>query len=345
MSAGLRFAGWVPVSRLRAVHVGLGPIGLGVADAVARLPQVESVAAVDPLFAGRDLGELLAGPPSGVRVAADLDRALRDVPVDVALHCTGSHLVQVEPQLSALIGHGVNVVSTCEELAWPWFHHAREARRLDDQARAAGVRLLGTGVNPGFVMDLLPVFMGAVALRVDAVRVERVVDASTRRLPLQVKIGAGLTEEAFRERVEQRQLGHVGLVESVAMIAAGLGWELDVIEQVIEPVIAEQPIRSEALSVEAGQVRGLHQVATGSIGAERTISLDLVMILAAETPQDVIELTGLPTLRLRVEGGTHGDIATVAAVASAVPRIHRAPAGLVSVLDLPTAPTGRRPGG
>lgn len=343
MPTGVRFNRRVPVSRLRAVHVGLGPIGLGVAEAVSRLPQVESVAAVDPLFAGRDLGELMSGPASGVRVAPDLDVALRDGAADVALHCTGSRLALVEPQLSALIGHGVSVVSTCEELAWPWFHHPHEARRLDEQAKAAGVRLLGTGVNPGFVMDLLPVFMGAVALRVDAVRVERVVDASTRRVPLQLKIGAGLTEDAFRERVEQRQLGHVGLVESVAMIAAGLGWDLDAIDQVLDPVVAERPIRSDALSVEAGQVRGLHQVATGSVGGEPIITLDLVMMLGAETPQDVIELAGLPALTLRVEGGTHGDIATVAAVASAVPRIQRAPAGLVSVLDLPAATTDQRP--
>jgi 2,4-diaminopentanoate dehydrogenase len=327
------------MSRLRLVHVGLGPIGLAVARAAADRSDVASVAAVDPLFAGRDLGELLGGPASGVPVAADLAGAMAGGAVDVALHCTGSHLAQVESQLHALIEAGLDVVSTCEELAWPWFHHPAEAGRLDAAARAAGVRLLGTGVNPGFVMDLLPVVLSAMTLRVDAVTVERVVNASLRRKPLQLKIGSGLSPDEFRARGRAGTLGHMGLLESVAMIGAAMGWEIDAIEQTLDPLVADAAIRTDALEVAAGEVRGLHQVATGSVGGERRITLDLTMMLDAPDPRDVVRLDGQPNLRLRMEGGIHGDVATVAAVVGAVPRLQRAPVGLVSVLDLPAAAT------
>jgi 2,4-diaminopentanoate dehydrogenase len=322
---------------LRVVHIGLGPIGSGVAKAAARRSGIESVAAVDPLLAGRDLGELLGGPASGVEVSPDLDSALRGREVDVALHCTGSYLAQVEPQLHALIDRGLDVVSTTEQLSWPWFHHAEVAGRLDAAAKAAGVRLLGTGVNPGFIMDLFPVFLSAIALHVRSVRVERVLNASLRRTPLQLKVGSGLAPEEFRSRGEQGLLGHMGLVESVAMIGAGMGWGLDVIEQVLDPVVAETAIRSDAVEVAAGQVCGLHQVATGYVAGERKVTLDLTMAIGAEESGDTVILEGEPNLRLHIDGGIPGDIATVAAVVGALPRLNRVRPGLLTVLDLPPA--------
>jgi len=327
------------VTPLRVVHVGLGPIGLGVAAAAARRPGIESVAAVDPLLAGRDLGELLGGPPSGVEVAPGLDTAMLGRAADVALHCTGSYLSQVEPQLQALIERGLDVVSTTEQLSWPWFHHAEVAGRLDAAAKAAGARLLGTGVNPGFIMDLFPVFLSAVALDVRSVRVERVLNASLRRVPLQQKVGSGLTPEEFRQRGREGTLGHMGLVESVAMIGAGMGWRLDAIEQVLEPVVAETPIRSDAIDVAAGQVRGLHQVATGVVAGEAKVTLDLTMALGAEASGDTVVLEGEPNLRLHIDGGIPGDIATAAAAVGALPRLRRVPPGLLTVLDLPPAAT------
>lgn len=323
---------------LRVVHVGLGPIGLRVAAAAARRHNLQSVAAVDPLLAGRDLGELLGGSPSGVVVSPDLDDALSGRSADVALHCTGSHLAQVEPQLMALIGRGLDVVSTTEQLSWPWFHHPEEAGRLEAAAKTAGVRLLGTGVNPGFVMDLLPVFLGAVALEVRSVRVERVLNASLRRGPLQLKVGSGLAPEEFRRLGREGRLGHMGLVESVAMIGAGFGWRLDAIEQVLDPVVATDPIRTDAVQVAPGQVRGLHQVATGYLAGEPKVTLDLVMALDAQESGDTVILEGDPNLKLRIDGGIPGDIATAAAVVGALPRLHRLAPGLLTVLDLPPAP-------
>jgi 2,4-diaminopentanoate dehydrogenase len=330
------------VTPLRVVHVGLGPIGIAVADAVAHLPGIEVVGAVDPVLAGRDLGELRGSSPSGLTVAPSLDLALGGRTVELALHCTGSHLAQVEPQLMDLIGRGISVVSTTEELSWPWFHHPAEARRIDEAAQAAGVRVLGTGVNPGFVMDLLPVFMGGVTLRVDAVRVRRVVDASRRRKPLQLKTGAGLTPEAFRARAREGSLGHMGLVESVAMIGAGFGWPIDAIEQTLDPVIAESPVATDAVRVDVGQVRGLHQVATGSVRGERKITLDLTMALGEPSPGDRVTLESVPPLDVHIAGGIHGDVATVGAVAGALPRLHRVAPGLRTVLDLPTGGGARR---
>ncbi|MEW6049131.1 MAG: dihydrodipicolinate reductase, partial [Bacillota bacterium] len=270
----------------------------------------------------------------------------------VALHSTGSRLVAVLDQLLALVESGLDVISTCEELAWPWFHHADQARILDRAARRAGTTVVGTGVNPGFVMDLLPIVLTGVCTRVDHVYGRRVVDASRRRGPLQRKIGSGLEAGEFRRLAQEGRLGHVGLPESAALVGAGLGWRLDRIDNRIEPVPAEEAITTEHVSVKPGQVQGLHQVVVGLENGRERVRLDLCMALkppALERAEhlagagsfDLIRITGDPPLELVIPGGIFGDTATVAAVTNAIPRVIEAPPGLLSVKDLPPAPWWR----
>lgn len=304
------------------VSYGLGPIGLGVARLLLKRPRVRLVGAVDvaPEKQGRDLGELLGTEPVGVVVTPD-PRVARGA--DVAVHATQSRLVQVEGQILDLVACGVDVVSTCEELSYPWFHHAASARRIHEAAQQAGVTVTALGVNPGFAMDLLPVVLTAPCRHVRRVLVERRVDVRSRRLPLQQKAGVGLTEEEFHAGVAAGTVGHVGLAESVAMIAAALGWTVDAIADQIRPV------------VRAGRVEGLRQKARAVVDGEERIRLDLTMALDLEDPVDRVRVEGDPSFVAEIPGGLHGDAATCAIVANAIPLVRAAPPGLRTVLDLP----------
>lgn len=324
--------------KIRVVQYGVGPIGASIARLMRQKEALEIVGAIDkdPAKAGRDLGEIAgaADAPWGVRIAPNAAELL-DRPVDAVVHTTSSYLANVMDQLLECLAAGCCVVSTCEELAYPWRKHPELSARLDAAAKEEGVALVGTGVNPGFVMDKLVLTLSAVAQRVDSVRAVRVVDASKRRLPLQKKIGAGMTTEEFRQQVDAGVIKHHGLPESVAMVADGLGFSIDDISETIEPVIARENIRTEFLEVAAGLVAGVHQIARGtSKGAER-IFMELRMYVGADEPADTVELKGEPNLSLVIPGGTHGDVATAAVVVNAIPQILAAPAGLRTGRDLP----------
>jgi 4-hydroxy-tetrahydrodipicolinate reductase len=196
------------------------------------------------------------------------------------------------------------------------------------------VTVLGTGVNPGFVMDLLPVVLSSVCRQVQRVAVQRVVDASTRRRPLQRKVGAGMAREEFAQQAAQGGLGHVGLVESVALLADTLGFPVDRITQELQPHLATGPLPWADGVIHPGQVTGIDQRARGLMGDEVVLDLHLEMYLGAEFPHDRIVITGDPGLTVMVEGGTAGDAATVGTVVNWIPRVVPAPPGLVTVKDL-----------
>ena len=324
--------------KMRVVQYGVGPIGASIARLMRQKAALEIVGAIDsdPAKAGRDLGEVVGAKdaPWGVLVSADA-RAVLEKPVDAVLHSTSSYLASVMEQLLGCVAAGCCVVSTCEELAYPWRKHPELSAKLDAAAKEEGVALVGTGVNPGFVMDKLVLTLSAVAQRVDSARAVRVVDASKRRLPLQKKIGAGMTPEEFRAQVAAGVIKHHGLPESIAMVADGLGFALDDISETIEPVIADAAVKTEFLEVQPGQVAGVHQIARGSAKGDVKVYMELRMYVGAKEPADSVELKGEPNLSLVIPGGTHGDVATAAVVVNAIPQILAASAGLRTGRDLP----------
>lgn len=325
---------------VRVVCYGLGPIGIGIARLAAARHRLTIVGAidVDPQKAGQPLAQLL-GEAGGavapeVLVSADAAATLAATKPDVVLHATGSALGRVREQLVQIAESGANVVSTCEELSFPWTAQPQLAADLDAIARRAGVTLLGTGINPGYAMDALPLMLTAPCAEVRAVRVLRVVDAARRRGPLQRKVGAGLTPAQFAERVDAGTVRHVGLPESLHMLATGLGWMLDHMDDRIEPVLAEQPITTDVVQVAAGQVAGVRQVARGFIGEREVLNLELRMYVGAPDPQDTVEIDGTPPVRMSVAGGLHGDIATAAIAINAIPAVMRATPGLATMRDI-----------
>ena len=326
--------------KIRVVQFGVGPIGASIVRLMRQKPSLEIVGAVDkdPSKIGRDVGEVVvAGDrPWGITISPEISTALEESP-DVVVHTTSSYLANVMDELLTCISAGCCVVSTCEELSYPFRKHPQLSAKLDAIAKQEGVALVGTGVNPGFVMDKLVLTLSAAAQRVDWARATRVVDASTRRLPLQKKIGAGLECDEFREQVAVGRIKHHGLPESIAMTADGLGFALDDISETIEPILAEEAVKTEFCEVSPGQVAGVHQIARGTSAGREKILMELQMYVGAKQPRDTVELRGDPSLSMIIPGGTHGDLATAAIAVNAIPVILQAPAGLRTVRDLPLA--------
>jgi 2,4-diaminopentanoate dehydrogenase len=324
--------------KIRAIQYGIGPIGASIVKLLREKETIEIVGAIDkdPAKVGRDLGEVVgaADAPWGVKVSGDAKGVLEQS-ADVVLHTTSSSLPKVMDQLLACLDVGSCVVSTCEELSYPYRTHPELAAKLDNAAKDSGVALVGAGINPGFVMDKLVVTLAAISQRIEHASAIRIVDASKRRLPLQKKIGAGMSVEEFRVKVREGTIKHVGLPESVAMVADSLGLRVDEISETIEPKVATDRVQTEFLIVEPGQAAGVHQIARGFAEGKELIYMELQMYVGANDPADKVELQGHPNISLVIPGGAHGDIATASVAVNSIPVILEAPSGLRTSRDLP----------
>jgi 4-hydroxy-tetrahydrodipicolinate reductase len=319
------------------MHFGLGPIGAAVVRQVAGRAGLRCVGGIDIDRAkgGQDLG-VVAGLDRRLhaRVWSDARAGLKAARPGVVVLCTSSSLSRVMPQIETILRARVPIVSTTEELAYPTGRNRRLARRIDELARKARVAVLGTGVNPGFVMDALPIMLTAVSERVDRVRVDRIQDAGIRRLPFQQKIGAGLTEAEFAARVESGSVRHVGLAESIAMIADAIGWKLDRVTDEIRAKIADARVSSPFLTVERGLVSGIVQDGVGYRNGEPIVTLHMEAYLGAPESYDAVRIDGSPPLAMKISGGVHGDIATASIVVNSIPKVLSAPPGLRTMRDL-----------
>jgi 2,4-diaminopentanoate dehydrogenase len=323
---------------IRVLHVGVGPIGAAVVRQVSARPGLKSVGAVDvdPAKTGRDLGEVAGlNARLNVKVAPDAARALKSSRPDIVVLCTTSSIRTAMPQIETILKAKRPMISTTEELSYPGYTHIRQARQIHAWARKARVAVLATGVNPGFAMDALPITLTAVCERVDRIAVTRIQDARIRRLPFQQKIGAGLTTEQFQKKVDQGGVRHVGLTESIAMIADAVGWRLERITDDLQPKIAAVTVSSEFLAVDPGYVCGLIQDGVGYRRGEAVIRLHFEAYLGAPESYDSVEVEGSPRLSMKIAGGIHGDIATAAIVVNSIPKVLGATPGLHTMRDLP----------
>jgi 4-hydroxy-tetrahydrodipicolinate reductase len=319
------------------IHIGLGPIGAGVVRQVASRKGFVIVGAVDidPQKAGKDLGEVCnVGRMLKVKVTDDIARTIKASRPDVAVLCTSSSLKKVLPEFEAVLKLKVPIVSTTEELAYPVKSNAAVARKIDALAKRARVAVLGTGVNPGFAMDALPIALTGVCESVRTIEVDRVQDARIRRLPFQKKIGAGLTREQFMDKVKDGSVRHVGLAESITMIGDAMGWKLERVTDEIEPKMADKRVTSDFLTVEPGQVAGIVQDGVGYRKGTPVIRLHMEAYLGAPESYDAVRIAGNPPLSMKLAGGVHGDVATASITVNSIPKVLAAAPGLRTMRDI-----------
>lgn len=321
----------------RVVLIGLGPVGSAIARQVATRKGFQLVGGidVDPAKADRDLGDVIGlGRSLRMKVSPEPSKALKAARAHVAVLCTGSTLASIMPQIEQILKARMAIVSTSEELAYPTRRTLRLWKRIDQLARRAKVAVLGTGINPGFVMDVLPLLLTTPCERVDAIVVNRVIDARARRLSFQQKVGAGLTPEQFKAQVEDGSVRHVGFTQSIQMLADAMGWRLDRMIEEVKPKFANETVASEFLAVDPGYVSGIVQDGVGYKNRMAVIRLHLEAYLGAPESYDSILIEGSPRLSVTIPGGIHGDAGTASVVVNCIPRILAARPGLRTMRDL-----------
>jgi 4-hydroxy-tetrahydrodipicolinate reductase len=330
----------VSVEKVKVLAYGVGVIGGYITKSLLEKEGVQIVGAVDVAKdkVGKDLGEVLGLKKKvGVTISGNVDSACSRVKADIAVHTTSSYLKETFPQIALIIEHGVNVISTCEELSYPYVSEPKLAKNIDALAKKHDVTVLGTGINPGFLMDALVITLTAPCQKIEKIEATRVMNAATRRLPFQRKIGSGLSVQEFNQKIKKKQItGHVGLEQSITMIADALAWKLDkVVIQPAEPVIAKKHVESKDIKVNAGEVAGLRQEAKGIVKGKEAIVLDFGAYIGAEEEFDAVTIKGVPEIRQRISPCVHGDLGTVAMIVNSIPKVINAPAGLVTMKDLP----------
>jgi len=326
------------LEKIRIVQYGLGQVGIEIVETLLTRPWAELVGAIDldEEKTGKDVGQFLRRPrQTGITVSRNVEELLSRTMPHVVTHATSPQMQIIFPQLVKILEHGANVISTAEELTYPFVKYPEAADKLDDLAKSRKRVVLGTGVNPGFVLDTLPVVLSGICQQVTSIRAERVVDASRMSSQLQSKLGVGLTAADFERKVADGSVRHVGLPESIGLIALAMSWKVGEIQERITPVVAEKDWERDGLKVQAGSVTGLRQLAKGILAGQELVVLDLRMYLGAQNQHDSILIEGIPPIDLTIKGGVHGERATPAILVNSIPRLESLEPGLRTVIDLP----------
>lgn len=322
---------------LKVAQFGLGPIGISCINLAAEKPWAKVVGGVDidPAKVGKSLKDVTNNPKlAEAKVYGSFAELLKQDKPDIIFHTAGSKAEGAIEQIKPMAEAGLCVSSSCEELLFPKLRAPKAAEELDAICKKHGGRVVGTGVNPGFVMDVLPVCLTGVSRTVDRIYAERVVNASTRRQPLQKKIGSGMDPDEMRRLFKAGKAGHAGFLESLHLIGHCMGWEFTSTSEIFHPMIASYDIQTQHFNVKAGQCCGIHQIVEGKVGNQQKVLMDLKMYLDAQDPHDSVKIYGDPFLDVRVQNGTAGDHATVASLVNAGPRLLKSAPGLLLMTDI-----------
>ncbi|SNZ01152.1 hypothetical protein [Flagellimonas pacifica] len=317
---------------ITALQIGLGPLGQQIGRYISEKTSIGTVAAVDidKELKGVDFGKLINGSPSDILIENSVESALQKLKEkpDVAIITTVSSIKKLESQIEEVAQHGIPIVSTCEELAFPWEENPGSSKNIEAICKKYKVACLGTGVNPGFLMDYLPSVLSSVCKNIDSILVERIQDATPRRIPFQRKIGAGLDLKAFKSKEDEGTLRHVGLKESVYFLAKSLGFELDEVTENLTPVIAESNLKTPSMEIQKGDARGVQQISQGYKNGRCKIEMHFKAAVGEPRSYDKITVKGIPSFTSEIDTGINGDIATCAITINAVKSILKAAPGL-----------------
>lgn len=325
---------------MRVVLCGVGGVGRNVTRLLRARPGYRIAAACsrNPALAGRDVGELAGGSPLGVAVSGDLQTALRE-PADLLLVATTSFLREVAGDVRRGVEHGLHVITTAEEAAFPWIIDAELAGRLDALARTRGVSVIGVGLNPGFIFDALLLTASGIAWDVRAIRIRRVVDVSRFSAAIQRRLGIGFTADRFAAGVAAGSItGHIGFPQSFHLAARCLDVRIDRIESGFEPLMADRRYDGQRLRVEPGTTAGFVQRYRAVSGGRPWMSAEFIAHVdppaAGYRPADSIHVDGYNALNLAIEPGCQPQLGTAAMIANVMPRLAEARPGYLTVADL-----------
>jgi len=323
------------------IQVGFGPMGKIIVTLLLQRKnlRLRGVIDINPQLVGKKVSEFLdIGKDLDLAIESDLDSVLSRDKVDVVIIATSSSLEKIIPTIESAVKSRSNVISICEELSFPFNYNLKTAKELDALAKSNNVTIVGTGINPGYLMDLLPIVLTAPCQSVRSIKVKRMMNSAKRRIPFQKKIGTGLSVDEFHEKISNKEItGHVGLTQSIQMIVAALGLDYDELielppKEIISP---EEFITSYGETVPKGNVCGLQSKAYAKKEGKDLITLDFIAYAGDHEEFDSVVIDGIPRIEQKIIGGVHGDLGTSAMVANLIPKVIESRSGLLTMKDLP----------
>jgi 4-hydroxy-tetrahydrodipicolinate reductase len=331
------------MSDIRVIIWGLGAMGGGMAKLISEKNGMRIVGAIAgrPEKNGKDLGEVIGlGKKLGVEVSNDYEGIIKNTDADVVVLATDSFVKNVFPQIKLIVESGKNCVTIAEEMAYPYTVESELSKEIHALAEKNGVTVLGTGVNPGFVLDTLIVTLTGACRRVDRIRAARINDLSPFGTTVMRTQGVGTTPEQFRKGLENGSIvGHIGFKQSIWMIADALGLEIDEVVETREPIISNTHRETPYVVVEPGMVAGCKHIGYGMRKGEAIITLEHPQQIHPSIENietgDYIWVEGDPNLNLSIKPETPGGIGTIAVAVNMIPHVINSKPGLVSMNDLP----------
>jgi 4-hydroxy-tetrahydrodipicolinate reductase len=330
------------VNTFNVIQVGLGPMGRYIADLLVSRPNIKLVGVVDinPDLIGKNLTEFISNKPSDeLLVQSEINDLISLNNIDVVIIATSSSLLKIDSLIKQVVKAGCNVISLCEELSYPFIKQPTLSADINSLAKENSVSVVGTGINPGYLMDLLPIVLTAPCQEVRKITVKRMMNSSKRREPFQRKIGTALSPSIFHHKIEEKEItGHVGLTEALQMIVSTLGLKYqEIVEYPPEPIIAKDDfVTSYNETVQKGEVCGLQSIAKAiDENTNELVVLEFYAYSGDHEEYDSITIEGTPTIHQKIIGGVHGDLGTAAMVVNLIPIVLKAQPGLLTMKDLP----------
>ncbi len=328
------------MEKFKVIQIGLGPMGKIISNLLLKRKNIDLIGVIDidPDLIGKKLYRILEiEVENDITIESNLDLILSSKKADVAIIATSSSLENIFPIINKVVNFGCHVISICEELSYPFRDYPKLSKELNNLAKTHNVSIIGTGVNPGYLMDLLPIIMTAPCQSISSIKVIRLINSAKRRISFQKKIGTGLTVQGFQKKIRKREItGHVGLSQSIQMILAALGIEYDqIVEYPPKEIISKKTFTtSYNEKFPKGFVCGLQSKAVAKKGQNELIVLDFIAYTGEHEEFDTIEIKGIPNIHQKIIGGVHGDLGTSGIVVNLIPLIIEAKAGLLTMKDI-----------
>ena len=332
------------MQNVKVIIWGLGAMGGGMADMLLKKKGVDIVGVIGR---GAKLGKSMydfikteRGDRPDVLIQSE-DKLLKEKAADVVLLCTDSFTKEAFPRIKRIIENKINVVSSAEEMAYPQAQSPELAKEIDRLAKENGVTVLGTGINPGLIMDLLVVLMTGCCEEVDHIVSRRVNSLSPFGPVVMHEQGIGITVDEFKEGVKTGRLsGHVGFHESIRMITDAIGWELSApVTQSMEPIVTDVDRKSPYGFAKAGDVAGCAMKGFGYVDGELKVEMDHPQQIEPEQvgvqTGDYVIIKGTPNVNMVNSPEVPGGIGTIAMCVNMIPQTINAEPGLKTMIDLP----------
>jgi 4-hydroxy-tetrahydrodipicolinate reductase len=323
---------------------GFGAMGRGIVEMILKKKGIEIIGVCDinPAIVGKDIHEVLGVERKGAEVFIkdDIKEIVKAGNCDIALLATDSFTKNAFDKIKYCLEQKVNVISTAEEFAYPQQQSPELTKQLDKIAKANGVTALGTGINPGFVLDYLILALTGTCETVDHIKAARVNDLSPFGHAVMEEQGVGITQDEFKRRIAEDSLaGHVGFPESIAMVAAGLGVKLEKVTQTQDPIVSNVARETKYAKVEPGNLAGIRQQGFGYVDGKVYIEMDhpqqILPHLENQGTGDYIWIKGVPDISMEIKPEIPGGIGTISMVVNMIPQTINAAPGVVTMLDLP----------